>query len=140
MEVILGIIIGVLILVAIFIVAAEVGLNQKLNTIRARQGELSKELYIAKDQYQGEIENNNKEIAKELLKVQRDSTCFVGMGQRVAVSELLVRFIQQLGYDVIGSEFKIIMKGDQGSYGEGKERDKTECSQSKTKESQKVHR
>ena len=135
MEVILGIIIGVLILVAIFIVAAEVGLNQKLNTIRARQGELSKELYIAKDQYQGEIENNNKEIAKELLKVQRDSTCFVGIGQRLAVGELLVKFMQHLGYDVLGREFKIIMKGDQGSYGKGKERDKTECSQPKRKES-----
>jgi len=132
-EVVLGIIGGVLILVMVFIVMVQGAQNLKLKEVVVRQGELSKELYIAKDQYRQEIENNNKEIAKELLKVQEDSTCFVGIGQRLAVSELLVRFIQQLGYDVIGREFKIIMKGDQGSY--GKERDKTERSQSKTKES-----
>ena len=135
MGVVLGIIIGVLILAVFFIVAAEVKGDNKIKVLQARQESLNRELNVAKDQYQRRMEDNNKEIAKELEELHRNSTYFMGIGQRVAISDLLAKFMQQLGYDVIGREFKIIKKGDQGSYGEGKEREETKRSTLKKKES-----
>lgn len=133
MEVVLGIIIGALVLLMAFVLVAQVVLGFKVKAVQIRQESLNRELNIAKDQYQRRMENNNKEIAKELDKIHRDSTCFVGINQRIGVSELLFKFMGNLGYDVLGRNFEIIKKGDQGSY--GKEREKTECSKSKKKES-----
>ena len=134
MEVVLGIIIGALILVVFFIVVAEVNGNHKIKALQARQESLNRELNIAKDQFQRRMENNNKDIAKELSKLDRNSTCFVGFSERVPVSLLIIKFIGSLGYDVTSREFKIIKKGEQGNV-KGREREKTELSHSKEKES-----
>lgn len=123
MFVFFGIVFGVLILLVSFLVAVEIVLNNRMNTIRARQGELKKELYLAKKEYREDMQKNNKEIAKELYKLEQASKCFVGLSQKVPVSELLYKFMGHLGYDVIGRDFKIIKKGDQLS-GKGKEKER----------------
>lgn len=136
MAVVLGIIMGLLILLVLFILAADIILNNKLNNIRDRQGRLEGDLGIAKDHYARDMRNNNKEIAKELSKLESNSTCFAGFigteSNRIPVSDILIRFIVMLGYDLKGREFKIIKKGDQGS-GQVREETKTVCKGEKAK-------
>lgn len=134
MAVVLGIIIGVLFLVVLFLLAAEITLDSKVNTIRARQERLERELNTAKDQHRRDMQNNNKEIAKELSKLESNSMCFTGFSGKIPVSEVLFKFMGQLGYTLQGSEFKIIKKGDQGR-GQVREERETVCKDEKAKKS-----
>lgn len=138
MFVVLGIILGVLLLVSLFLIAGEVALSSRITIIKARQGRLERELNIAKDQYKADMLKNNKEIAKELYRYEKASTFFVGYvgteTNRVPVSEVLARFMGQLGYCVIGREFKIIKKGDQGD-GKASKREETVKSGAKKEKS-----
>lgn len=115
MNILLGFIVAfifaLILTLVIFVLVAQVELRQKLKAVEAKQFDLKNNLLLAKQGYNMEMQKNNVDVAKEISKIRDNSICYVGLSGKVAVSEMLVKFIKRLGYEVEEEGIKIIKKG-----------------------------